>query len=337
MQKAVDGKERPTKKRAKSLTPGFVTTAEIAPQKPRKSDVSKPVAKPEVEHPAESVPKPEKKIQPKMDEIKRADEVKEVPKRVMKAKPVSLPKLIDKKPVKPKKVISLRDIPADEIYIPLKGPEVDFEEIIRKASPNLRRKSEQPPPPKSKKTDSPDEIYIPLHSPPKETSEKEESEKQSEESGSSTFKQNFDDGGIYIPLHSPPKSPKTVVDKSSDKKMVVDKKSEVKIKTSLSSVVGDVKYQKKTYEPKKTKPYEVCEDGSIFIPLHSPEEERNARTFEEEIRRVDQELQKAREAAERRQREEEKQQSKPVTLDLNESQCNRSRLSQTFPSGRPGK
>lgn len=311
------------------MTPGFVTAAEITPQKPQKTEVAKPVAKPEVEHPVEIVPKPEKKIQPKMDEIKRADEVKVAPKRVMKAKPVSLPKLIDKKPIsKPKKVISLRDIPANEIYIPLKGPEVDFEEIIRKASPNLKRKTEPPRP--TSTTDNPDEIYIPLHSPPKETSEKEESEKPSVES---TFKQNFDDG-IYIPLHSPPKSSKTVVEKSSDKKKsVVDKRSEVKSKTSLSSVVSD-KYQKKSYEPKKTK-YEVCEDGSIIIPLHSPEEERNARTFEEEIRRVDKELQKAREAAERRQREEEKQ-NKPVTLDLNESQNNRSRLSQTFPSGKPG-
>lgn len=284
-----------------------MTAAEIVQQSAQKPETPKPKApvKSDVEKAIESVPvKKEKKLPPQMDEIKRADDG---PAKSVQRKPLALSKLIDKRTVPPKKkkVISLRDIPADEIYIPLKGPEVDFEEIIRKASPKLKRKEEN-------KKESADEIYIPLHSPPK--SSVQSSVQPSEES---TFKQNFDDG-IYIPLHSPPKSPKP--EKSNVSKSAVG----VPV---LSSSISDKKPKKKSYE--------VCDDNSIFIPLHSPEEERSARTFEEEIRRVDQELQKAREAAERRQRDEDRQ-HKPVTLDLSDSGSNRSRLSQTFPSGKPG-
>lgn len=228
-----------------------------------------------------------------------------------KPKRVTQPR-VEKKSNKPKKVISLRDLPVDELYIPLTGPEIDFEEIMRKASPNTRKKVEAAMEKKAGKQQTADEIYIPLHSPPK-TEEVEEKLKESQE----TFKQNFDDG-VYIPLHSPPKGSREGLKKVPPPKV-----------PELPRVE---KLRKEKQEPKK-KEYEVCEDGSIYIPLHSPEEERSARKFEEEIMRVDLELQKARDAAEERLKREEK----PESQTLVESGSQMSRLSHGLPSGKSGK
>lgn len=250
-------------------------------------------------------------------------EVKEVVLQAKRAKPVTLPKIPDRKTnyTKTKKIISIRDIPADEIYIPLKGPEVDLEELIRKASPNVKRKVEKPE--KSAASTSEDYVFISLHSPTESEKERErdrEKDKETEKAEKSTFKQNFDDG-IYIPLHSPPRSPNSAVSKTIiptlDRKLVDSKKS-----TPVS--------KNKPKEPKKTK-YEVCEDGSIFIPLHSPDEDsRPIRNFEDEIRRVDEELQAVKEMAEKGLLGEEKQ--KLSLLDLSDQTGNR----QSLPMGRPG-
>lgn len=228
----------------------------VAIVKPK--EVKKPVVK--------TVVKKEEKL-PDPDEIRKVDEVPLGSPKPVQRKPVNLAKMMERKiqqDNKPKKkTVSLRDIPGDEIFIPLTGPEIDFDDIIRKASPKLSRKEPS--------EDTPDVIYISLHSPPKE------------------------------------------------------KNIEAEVRAASESVSGPAGAAR---SPGKTpKAYEVCDDGSIYIPLHTPDEEKNSRTFEEEIRRVEKELQRVK-AAEAERRERERDQLKPATLDLTD---NRSRLSQSYP------
>lgn len=367
----------------------MVTAVEIAPQpvqaspsmqvfKKEKTPVETP---PVVKIPAEvekPLPKPVPKKEPKkseMDKICKADEVVEVSPRPAQRKPLNLAKMMERKiqqENKPKKkVVSLRDIPGDEIFIPLTGPEVDFEEIIRKSSPKLSRKepSEDTPdvifiplhsPPKEKEEfirksppklrrkepseDNPDMIYIPLHSPPKE---KEEFIRKSPPKLRRKEPSEDNPNMIYIPLHSPPKEKEESIRKSPPKlcRREPSEDNPNVIYIPLHSPPKEKKVQvevrgvsERVSEPlsgtrspgKAPKPYEICEDGSIFIPLHTPDEEKGSRTFEEEIRRVERELQRVK-AVEAERRERERDQQKPATLDLNDASASRTRLSQSYP------
>ena len=181
----------------------------------------------------------------------------------------------DEKQTSAKKVISLRDLPVDEIYIPLTGPEVDFEDIIRKTSPNVKKKS-------SEKTSSNDEIIIPLTSPP--TFDKSISKSHAKKGSSSS---------------------------SSNKKS-----PETGFKEESRSREG--------YKKKEMK-YEVCKDGSIYIPLRSPDDDddddkKKNKVFENDVINV-----------------EDDKQIKGINLNLSsvepEVKKEETRLSNTLPSG----
>lgn len=287
-----------------------MTEAEIVQQKIQPSEGQ--LEQPRTPHPikvekemksekaAEKVEKVKKLEKPKADQIKRLENavdaiaVAKKTKTVVQSKP-------EKKSTKPKKIISLRDLPVDEIYIPLKGPELDFEEIIRKASPNIKKKVEKP--------STADEIFIPLHSPTKSHAE-------------------HDDGKAFaddVPSYSQgsPKTRTKVCTKQAFPSSQCEKSTEI---------------HRKAKQETKMREYEVCEDGSIFIPLHSPNEEKKIKNFENDTESLNEKLGREAEFDSEKPRPEEDKQVKPATLDLSDSSLNAaSRLSQTLPAGRSGK
>ncbi|KAK6627803.1 hypothetical protein RUM44_010282 [Polyplax serrata] len=273
------------KKRKVKPTPTVVTEAEIVSQKIQQSESLKTaeVFTSEREGNIDAV-ESEEKLK-KSDQIKRKEKTDRDPiSTISKPKSIALPKL-EKKSTKPKKVISLRDLPVDEIYIPLKGPELDFEEIIRKASPNPKKKIEEKP------TCSADEIFIPLRSPT-------ESEKE-----------------LQMKRVSPRSSTMVSVSKGPSKPVTERQEKKTKRETA------------------KVRQYEVCEDGSIIIPLHSPDENKKYEEFETEGNKNDRDLDESQNMSDWK--AEEETQSKPATLDLSESGLNTTTwLSQALPPGK---